>query len=65
MTNLALSQNLHQHACDLENRLSYYRRQGQVNPLLEEKAHAVRSRYLETLGGAMTEDMEAKWTKTA
>lgn len=67
MTNLDLSQNLHQHASDLEDRLAYYNTKGEPEAvaILAEQAHAVRLRYLKTFGTAMTEGMESKWTKTA
>lgn len=67
MTNFELSQNLHQHVCDLEDRLAYYERKGEPEAvaILAEQAHDVRVRYLEAFGKSMTEGVEEKWTKTA
>lgn len=57
MTNLERSQQLHKHACDLEDRLEYYRKQGneEAAALIEPQAMQKRLQYLEALIGAMDE----------
>ena len=57
MTSLQRSQQLHLHACDLEDRCDYYMSKGETeaSKLLAEQASEKRLQYLHELAEAMTE----------